>query len=80
MAINRTVQLLSDMEYVICVPNKLENGKDPGCVDVTTANTSMTTGNASLATTCNTTEVAECLAAIGKAFHNPFLSRSEFCR
>lgn len=80
MAINRTVQLLSDMEYIVCVPNKLVDGKDPGCVNVTTVNVSMATGNVSLASTCNTTEVAECLAAIDKAFHNPFLSRSEFCR
>lgn len=71
-AINITLEMLTNMEYIVCMPNKLQ-GDDPGCVAMGTANVTM-------ATACNVTELDSCVSAIHKANKNPFISRQQFCR
>jgi len=70
------MHILSNMQEIVCTPNNLL-GDDPeddlGCV-------AMGTRNMTMETACNITEVDRCIAAIHKAFNNPFLSHQQFCR
>lgn len=71
LSINNTLKLLSDMEFIICEPNKLLEGPDVDCVAMTMKNSSEGT--------CNISMAMECGSFIQKAMHNPFLQQAEYC-
>ena len=73
MSINRTRDVLGDMNFVICEPNVLsQREEEVECVSMATNN--ITTDK------CDINTTLECAAYIHKAFHNPFLSQEGMCR
>jgi len=69
LAINRTSQLVSNLNYYLCDDNPLADEFVPECVDVTRTST-----------VCNLSAADVCAEGIHKAFHNPFMNTTQRCR
>ena len=69
-AINRTVQLLSYMDDLVCV-NETLGGPEPQCVNVTANKPSAV---------CNMSTAMDCGIAIHRSLYSPFTTRDQFCR
>ena len=69
-ALNRTVELLSYMDDLVCV-NETLPGPEPQCVNVTSNKPSAV---------CNSSAAMNCGVAIHRSLYSPFTNRDQFCR